>query len=585
MTAVHRVALALLPVALLACAQTITSPVSGSADARGAEADATPGAPDATESAPDGGPGGPDAACSPTCGARRCGVEPTCGTSCGECQPGTLCSLQGECLASCTAGTSTCGADGVSYQGCGLEPNLGVPSLGPRIACGGGAQCQPDTGRCAGGSCIPAQVVLVVDRSASIAANSTWTWVRDELLRAVGAYQIETAFGLRTFPDATCTPGTPLAPAREARPALEAALRPPTADASSPIASALSGLEPLFTGQDDGRAVVLLTDGDETCRSDADGSEAASSLLRLGVRTFTIGIGGSAQLSLLDQIARAGGTERARVAADASALRAALDGVLAELSACHNPHARLGLGWYHSCALRPTGEAVCWGRPDDNRTRPPPGRYVDIDASTDATCAVRSDGRVACWGRDEAGQLAAPPGAFVEVAGGNEHFCARQLSGQVQCWGDDTDRQAQAPTTRFTQITATGFGSCGLLADGTMDCWGRMSPLPGTWQQVDGGSFHLCGIRTDGTLGCTAGGGEPAGTYTRVAAGYQTDCAVATDGHVVCWGSDVYSLVSGVPTGRFVDVDINYQTACAVREDDAVVCWGYDGEGMAQPPR
>jgi hypothetical protein len=99
------------------------------------------------------------------------------------------------------------------------------------------------------------------------------------------------------------------------------------------------------------------------------------------------------------------------------------------------------------------------------------------------------------------------------------------------------------------------------------------------------GSFHLCGIRTDGTLGCSGGRGVPPGTYSRVAAGYETDCAVATDGHLVCWGSDVYSLVSGVPAGRYVDVDINYQTACAVREDDAVICWGYDGEGMAQPPR
>lgn len=584
MTAVHRVALLLLPAALLACAQTITSPVSSAPDALVAEPDATPSTPDASQPAPDGGPGASDATCSPTCGARRCGAEPACGTSCGDCPTGSTCSLQGECLPTCGAGTSTCGADGVSYMGCGLDPNLGVPSLGPRVACGGGSSCQADTGQCAGGSCVPAQVVLVVDRSASIAANSIWTWVRDEVLRGVGAYQVDTAFGLRTFPDATCTPSTPRAPQRESAAALAADLRPPTADASSPIADALSGLEPLFTGQDDGRAVVLLTDGDETCRSDANGSEAASSLRRLGIRTFTIAIGGSANRVLLDEIARLGGTSRARVATDAASLRTALEAVLSELSACHNPHAQLGLGWYHSCALRPTGEARCWGRPDDNRTRPPPGRYVDIDSSTDATCAARNDGRVSCWGRDEAGQLAAPLGAFVEVAGGNEHFCARQLSGQVICWGDNTDRQAQAPATLFTQITATGFGSCGLLADGTMDCWGQMAPMTGTWRMVDGGSFHLCGIRTDGTLGCSGSRPVPPGTYTRVAAGYETDCAVATDGHLACWGSDVYSLVSGVPPGRYVDVDINYQTACAVREDEAVVCWGYDGEGMAQPP-
>lgn len=583
----HRFALLLIPVAsaILACAQTITSPVSGSPDALSAEADATPPAPDASQPSPDGGPGAPDATCSPTCGARRCGVEPTCGTSCGDCPTATTCSLQGECLPSCSVGTSTCGVDGVSYQACGLDPNLGVPSLGPRVACGGGASCQPSTGQCTGGSCIPAQVLLVVDRSASIAANSTWTWVRDEVLHAVGAYQVDTAFGLRTFPDATCAPGAPLLPVRDARGALESALRAPTADASSPLADALAGLEPLFTGQDDGRAVVLLTDGDETCRSDANGSEAASALRRVGVRTFTIAIGGSANRALLDDIARAGGTDRARLATDAARLREALEAVLSEVSACRNPHARLGLGWYHSCALRPSGEAQCWGRPDDNRTRPPLGRHVDIDSSTDATCAAGADGRVRCWGRDEAGQLAAPPGSFVEVAGGNEHFCARQASGQVVCWGDDTDRQTQAPATPFTQVTATGFGSCGLLADGTMDCWGQMAPMTGTWQRVDGGSFHLCGIRTDGTLGCSGGRQTPPGTYSRVAAGYETDCAVATDGHLVCWGSDVYSLVSGVPAGRYVDVDINYQTACAVREDDAVICWGYDGEGMAQPPR
>ncbi len=578
-------------VGLAACAQSITTPVEGQ-DARtgspdrGTALDAE--VPDVPSPLPDGGAevpdaGAPDAACTPVCGARRCGVDPVCGASCGTCSGNQACSLQGECIDSCTIGSSACGGDGVSYQGCGFDEALGVANLGPRIACGSGATCQ--AGRCRG-SCAPAQIVIVVDRSASIAANNTWSWMRDELLGAVGAYQNDNAFGLRQFPDGACSPGTTRAPARDARVALERAFVPPSTEASSPIADALAGLLPSFSGQDDGRAVILLTDGDETCRTEADATRAASLLLRAGVRTYPIAIG-NANRTFLDRVAFAGGTTVARAVSDAAGLRAALGEIVADVGACRNAHGQVELGWYHSCGIRASGQLACWGRTQDNRHLPPAGRFTSLGASTDASCAVAQDGRVRCWGRDLYGQLFAPAGVFSEVAGGNAHYCARRLDGTVACWGDDRDGQATAPLGTFKQVTAQAFGSCGILMDDTVDCWGQAIAPSGTFRHIDGGSFAMCGVRTDGSLDCTGtfGGGEPTGTFTQVSLGDSTACALRSDATLACWGSDIYQLITNAPGGRFVDVSVSYMTACAVREsDDAILCWGYDDEGMASPP-
>jgi hypothetical protein len=59
------------------------------------------------------------AGCVPMCGARVCGPDPTCGTSCGSCASGSSCDTRGQCVCSPSCGARVCGPDPVCGSSCG----------------------------------------------------------------------------------------------------------------------------------------------------------------------------------------------------------------------------------------------------------------------------------------------------------------------------------------------------------------------------------------------------------------------------------------------------------------------------------
>lgn len=79
----------------------------------------------------------------------------------------------------------------------------------------------------------------------------------------------------------------------------------------------------------------------------------------------------------------------------------------------------INAGFYHSCAIKVGGMAVCWGandegqvgndRPRDEEPRPMDvidlGAAAQIAGGSSHTCAVTTTGRVKCWGADGNGQL------------------------------------------------------------------------------------------------------------------------------------------------------------------------------------
>jgi alpha-tubulin suppressor-like RCC1 family protein len=129
-------------------------------------------------------------------------------------------------------------------------------------------------------------------------------------------------------------------------------------------------------------------------------------------------------------------------------------------------------GQHHTCAIRGEGELYCWGSNeflelgigrdmlDDARVAFEPVRVgVDDDWATVGvgwfhSCAIKRSGALYCWGRSDEGQLGgermrreglpqptAQGTRFRALALGSFHTCALDADGGVQCWGANTDGQ------------------------------------------------------------------------------------------------------------------------------------------------
>lgn len=125
-------------------------------------------------------------------------------------------------------------------------------------------------------------------------------------------------------------------------------------------------------------------------------------------------------------------------------------------------------GRVHTCAVRESGEIACWGdAPQGERLSScifydyrgvhcdfsgsvdpfglldaPEGRFRSVSAGPYHTCAVRESGEIVCWGVVPAddwpvdyGQMDAPAGRFRSVSVNAYHSCAVRESGGIVCWG------------------------------------------------------------------------------------------------------------------------------------------------------
>ena len=260
---------------------------------------------------------------------------------------------------------------------------------------------------------------------------------------------------------------------------------------------------------------------------------------------------------------------------------------------CDNATA-LTAGGHHSCALRQSGQAVCWG--SNNERNLGDGNYlhsatpttvmmsatpknvpltdvVQISAGLQHTCAIRApqneERHVVCWGRGDEGQLgdnlARRPGEVaspvfanaagnqvleevIQISAGDNHTCAIVGTSErsVWCWGDNRISQSsivgtfQDPSVEFPQQVMTGTialrNIVDIAAGTTHTC------------ALDDQSRIICwGLDANGQLGDGDADSSTGQTLTwstvssfgavdSISAGIGHTCARKTDGEVWCWG-------------------------------------------------
>ena len=247
------------------------------------------------------------------------------------------------------------------------------------------------------------------------------------------------------------------------------------------------------------------------------------------------------------------------------------------------------------CAIRGTGELVCWGDPQYGQAPPDPpsGTFRSVAAWYQSYCGIRDDFSVACWGDPATPE---PDSAFragrIDV--GYLQVCALGPGGEPSCWGScgyGCEPPAPGP---FESLDLGSTETCAVaLGGGSVSCWGSSAtPLPeGDWRQVGVGLDITCGVATDGRLACVGGSDRvdpsaaPSGEFVAVTAGSEIACAIRADRTATCWTADNWAgQADPPPEARFAKVAVGGNFACGLSLEGEIVCWGNNDYGQLDVP-
>jgi alpha-tubulin suppressor-like RCC1 family protein len=290
--------------------------------------------------------------------------------------------------------------------------------------------------------------------------------------------------------------------------------------------------------------------------------------------------------------------------------------------------AQVSSGYYHTCAVKVTGQLWCWGQNTRGQLgtggTSPSAIPVQVGAATDWrsvsagsawTCATKVNGTLWCWGRDDYGQLGNGPGTTGDQpsplqvgaatdwtavsAGLGDTTCGRRATKRIYCWGRDNNGQVgNGPP--FTDVTSP-VQVAGNHAD---------------WTAVSAGGYHVCGRRSNARLYCWGddldGAVGDGGTgvdraspvlvaggfvnWSSVSAGLTHTCARRANGRLYCFGSDINGGLGNGPgssTSKYAPVEVQGHTTdwravfaggyttCARKATGRLYCFGHDAYGQA----
>ncbi len=250
-----------------------------------------------------------------------------------------------------------------------------------------------------------------------------------------------------------------------------------------------------------------------------------------------------------------------------------------------NDAVEVSAGDEHTCAIKKTGQAVCWGNgltgQIGNGTSGPfpvktPAEVSGLDdaemigAGRGHSCAIKESGQAVCWGNNLSGELGqgttdgfattpVPVSGVTDaalIAVGSYHACAIRKSGRVVCWGWNSNGQlgngvnpgpanVPLPLDDAEWISAGEAHTCAIRASGPTRCWG----LNASGQLGDGGIIDQPFPTKESVTGLA--------DAWDVSAGGAHSCAVRETGEALCWGFNIFGqLGNGGNTGSLLPVTV-----------------------------